>query len=198
MTKTSKKSQNKACFLDRDGVLIEEVNYLSSPDQVNVLPETIKALQLLKNNNYKIIVITNQAGVARGFFTEDSISKVHSEIDRQLKKYKLQVDHYYYCPHHPDGSVKKYAINCNCRKPMPGMILQAVKDYNLNLNNSFLVGDKMSDLLAAENSGCQGILVETGYGKEHKKEAVTRGFSVFSNIEQVVRFLLDKEKSSRI
>ncbi len=180
----------KACFLDRDGVLIEEVNYLSSPDQVNILPESIKALQLLKDNNYKIIVVTNQAGVARGFFTEDSILKVHREIDRQLSEYKLKVDHYYYCPHHPDGSVNKYAITCNCRKPMPGMILKAVHDFNLDLNNSFLVGDKISDLTAAANSGCLGLLVETGHGKEHKKDAISKDFPVFPNLEQAVLFFL--------
>jgi D-glycero-D-manno-heptose 1,7-bisphosphate phosphatase len=187
-----KKIKNKACFLDRDGVLIKEINYLSSPDQVNVYPETIQALRLLKENNYVIIVVTNQAGVARGFFAENSVPKVHNEIDRQLKQFNLQIDHYYYCPHHPDGSVEKYAINCDCRKPMPGMILQAAKEYNLDLNASFLIGDKISDLLSAENAGCLGILVETGYGQKNKKEAIAKGFSVFSNIEQAVLSLLNK------
>ena len=183
----------KACFLDRDGVLIEEVNYLSSPDQVNVYPAAIKALHLLKDNNYKIIVVTNQAGVAKGYFTEDSIPKIHDEIDRRLRPYELKIDHYYYCPHHPEGSVSEYAIKCNCRKPMPGMILQAVEDYNLDLNSSFLIGDKISDLLAAENSGCSGMLVETGHGMEHKQKALNQGFSVFSNIEQAVLFALEKK-----
>ena len=185
---------NRACFLDRDGVLIEEVNYLSSPEQVNILPESVKALQLLKDKGYKIIVVTNQAGVARGFFTDDSITEVHREIDGQLSEYKLKIDHYYYCPHHPDGSVNKYAITCNCRKPMPGMILQAVQDYNIDLNNSFLVGDKISDLIAAENSGCLGLLVETGHGKDHKKDAIAKGFSVFSNLEKAVEFFLNRTK----
>jgi len=182
--------KSKACFLDRDGVLIEEVNYLSSPEQVKVFPEAIRALILLKKNNYKIIVVTNQGGVARGFFTENVIPLVHEEIDRQLEKYELRVDHYYYCPHHPAGSVKEYSIKCECRKPMPGMILQAVQDYNIDLNSSFLVGDKKTDLLAAKNAGCPGLLVETGHGKEHKKESLVNGFLAFSNIEQaVVSFL---------
>ena len=181
-----KEEKIKACFLDRDGVLIEDVNYLSSPEQVNILPEAIKALQLLKDSNYKIIVVTNQGGVARGYFTEDSIPEIHNEIDRRLEHCKLHIDHYYYCPHHPDGSVKKYAISCNCRKPMPGMILQAVKDCNIDLNRSFLIGDKISDLLAAKNAGCPGYLVETGHGEEHKKEALARGFLVLPDIEQAV------------
>ena len=192
--KCYKKEKSKACFLDRDGVLVEEVNYLGSPEQVNIFPESIRALQLLKDNNYKVIVVTNQAGVARGFFTEDSISEVHKEIDRQLTKYKLNIDHYYYCPHHPDGTVKKYAIDCNCRKPMPGMILQAVKDYDIDISKSFLVGDKVSDLMAAENSGCSAILVETGHGKEHKKNALEKSFSVFANIEQAVLYFFNKDK----
>jgi D-glycero-D-manno-heptose 1,7-bisphosphate phosphatase len=183
-------NKNKACFLDRDGVLIEEANYISLPSQVHILPGTIKALQLLKDNNYKIIVITNQAGVAKGYFIENAIPKVHSEIDRQLNEYGIQVDRYYYCPHHPNGIIKKYAICCNCRKPMPGMILQAKEDYNLDLNSSFLIGDKMSDLLAAEKSGCHGVLVETGYGKQYKKEAIVRGFPVLPNLKEAVLFSL--------
>ena len=182
----TKDTKNKACFLDRDGVLIEEVCYLSSPNQVTILPETIDALQLLKENNYKIIVVTNQAGVARGYFKEETIPKIHKEIDRQLAKHHLQIERYYYCPHHPDGTVKEYAISCECRKPMPGMILQAEKDFNLDLPNSFLIGDKVSDLLAAKNAGCHGIMVETGHGKEHKKDATTKGFPVLPNIKEAV------------
>ena len=180
----------KACLLDRDGVLIKETNYLSSPKEVSIFPEAIRALQLLKENNYKIIVVTNQAGVAKGFFAEACISEVHAEIDRQLKQHNLKIDHYYYCPHHPEGIVEQYKKSCNCRKPMPGMIQRAQKDYNLDLSKSFLIGDKISDLLAAKNSGCLGILVETGYGKAYKEEAISKDFSVLPNIEQAVRFAL--------
>ena len=181
-----KLNKSRVCFLDRDGVLIEEVNYLQSPDQICILPGVIEALQLLKDNNYKIIVITNQAGVARGYFKEDVIPKIHKEIDERLKRYNLKIDKYYYCPHHPEGTIAKYAINCDCRKPMPGMILQAQKDFNLDLNNSFLIGDKISDLLAAKNADCKGLLVETGHGKDHKKEAIAKGFSVYLNVKEAV------------
>ena len=180
----------KACFLDRDGVLIKEVNYLSSPNQVQIFPESVKALKILQKYQYRVIVVTNQAGVARGYFKESSVSKVHKEIDRQLLRYGLKIDAYYYCPHHPDGTVREYSINCNCRKPMPGMILKAAQDFRLDLSKSFLLGDKMSDLLAAENAGCVGGLVETGYGKEYKEKALSKGFSVFTNIELAVKFFI--------
>ena len=182
--------KNKACFLDRDGVLIEEVNYLSSPDQVHVFPESIRALILLRKNGYKIIVVTNQAGVARGYFTEKGISIVHSEIDRQLELHDLSVDAYYYCPHHPEGTVDGYNIECDCRKPKPKMILQAVKDFNIDLENSFLIGDKISDLLAAKNAGCSAALVKTGHGLEHTEKAQLQNFPILKNIEDAVKYFL--------
>ncbi len=187
-----KKQRPKACFLDRDGVLIKDVNYLSSPDQVQIFSESIRALKILQENQYKIIVVTNQAGVARGYFSESSIFKVHEEIDRQLLMYGLKIDAYYYCPHHPEGKVEEYSINCDCRKPMPGMILNAVQDFNLDLSNSFLIGDKLSDLLAAKNAGCTGLLVETGHGKEHKEQALSKGFAVFKNIESAVKYSINR------
>ena len=183
--------KNKACFLDRDGVLIEEVNYLSSPDQVRIFPETVKALSLLKNNGYKIIVITNQAGVARGYFTEKDIVKVHAEIDKQLADNNLHIDAYYYCPHHPKGTVKGYNIECECRKPNSNMILQAVKDYNIDLKQSFLIGDKLSDLHAAENAGCRAALVLTGHGEEHINDAKLQNFPILKNIEKAVLHFLN-------
>jgi D-glycero-D-manno-heptose 1,7-bisphosphate phosphatase len=183
--------KNKVCFLDRDGVLIKEVNYLSSPDQVHIFPETINALKLLKKNNYKIIVITNQAGVARGYFSEEDIIKVHAEINKQLAGYNLYIDAYYYCPHHPKGTVEGYNIECDCRKPNPNMILQAVEDFNIDLEESFLVGDKVSDLLAAKNAGCRAALVKTGHGHEHIDKANSLNFSILNNIEDAVKYFLD-------
>ena len=182
----------KTCFLDRDGVLIKQVNYLSSPEQVFISNTSLKALKTLRDNGYLIIVVTNQGGVARGYYSEESISVIHKEIERQLNEHDLHIDHYYYCPHYPDGSVEKYVTECDCRKPMPGMILQAVKDFDIDLSRSFLVGDKVSDLLAAKNAGCSSILVETGHGLEHTAEALSRGYSVCSNLEQAVLHFLSK------
>jgi len=183
-------SQNKACFLDRDGVIIEEVNYLSSPDQVKVFPEAIEALKLLRDNNYKIIIVTNQAGVARGYFKLTDISLVHDKIDEILSRHNLSIDSYYYCPHHPKGSVPEYSIECNCRKPMPGMLLEAIDDHNINISKSFLIGDKMSDINAGKNVNCPGILVKTGHGSEYVKEATINNIIIKDNILEAVEFMV--------
>lgn len=185
-----KLQKNKVCFLDRDGVLIEEGNSLSSPLGVVIFPETIQALKILRKHNFKIIVITNQGGVAKGYYKEESILDVHKEIDRQLAKFKLKIDKYYYCPHHPEGTVKKYSITCKCRKPFPGLILNAVKDFNVDLKKSFLIGDKVSDIEAARNAGCSSaILVKTGHGHEELSRARTKNIIITENILEAVKLI---------
>lgn len=185
------KTKSKACFLDRDGVLIEEKNYLASIADVNIPDETLEALKIIKNKGFKIIVITNQGGVARGYYSENAVIAVHKEIDRILALKDLAIDAYYYCLHHPDGSVKEYSIACDCRKPSPGMILQAAKDFNIDLSKSFMIGDKMSDVKAAENAGCLGILVKTGHGKNHAEKALKKNVIVKENILEAVKYCLE-------
>lgn len=187
-------NKSKACFLDRDGALIEEKIYLSSISDVCIFPETYDALKLLKEDGFKIIVVTNQAGVAKGFYDESTIPQIHKEIDRQFALAGVKVDAYYYCPHHPKGKVQEYAIKCDCRKPSPGMILKAVKDFDIDLTKSFLIGDKMSDIGAAENAGCAGILVKTGHGKEHIDRAQKEGIIVKENILEAVKYYLETNK----
>lgn len=184
-------NKTKACFLDRDGVLIEEKIYLSSVSDVSIFPETYDALKLLREEGYKVIVVTNQAGVAKGYYEESTIGLIHKEIDRQLALMGIGVDAYYYCPHHPKGKIKEYAVKCDCRKPAPGMILQAIKDFNIDTANSFLVGDKLSDIGAAKNAGFVGILVKTGHGKEHIDKAQKEGITVRDNILEAVKYFLE-------
>jgi len=185
-----KLQKNKACFLDRDGVLIEEKNYLSSPSDVIIFSEAIQALKILRKNGFKIIVITNQAGVAKGYYKEESIFDVHKGIDCQLAKAKLKIDKYYHCPHHLEGTVKKYSIACKCRKPAPGLILDAVKDFNIDLNKSFLIGDKISDIEAAQNVGCPAILVKTGHGLDYIEKARSKNIMIAENILKAVKLFI--------
>ena len=185
------KNTEKACFLDRDGVLIYEKNYLHLPEEVEIIECAFDALAILRANNYKIIVITNQAGVARGYFKEEDIGNVHREIDRQLGIKNLFIDAYYYCPHHESGIIKDYSVSCDCRKPNPGMILKACTDFNLDPSHSFMVGDKMSDVYAARNAGIDAILVETGYGEKYKEQAKKNGFSVEKNLLSAVNSYLN-------
>lgn len=167
---------NKACFLDRDGVINEEVNYLHEADKVVLIPGIAEGINRAHDAGYLVIVITNQAGVARGIFPEGDILLVHREIERQLALAGAKIDRFYYCPHHPD-----YTGECKCRKPSPGMILQAASDFDIDLKSSFMIGDRPSDVRAGENAGlAASYLVETGYGKEVVSRGEASGFTVMA------------------
>jgi D-glycero-D-manno-heptose 1,7-bisphosphate phosphatase len=158
-----------AVFLDRDGVVIEEVNYLSSPSQVRLLPGAAEAIAALNRLGVPAIVVTNQAGVAHGYFPESLIADVHARLDELLARQGARVDRYEYCPHHPAGTIAEYRIQCACRKPAPGMLLRAAGEYGVDLGRSWLVGDKLSDLEAGLRAGCRVVLVRTGYGRQMER-----------------------------
>jgi D-glycero-D-manno-heptose 1,7-bisphosphate phosphatase len=153
-----------AFFLDRDGVIIEEVCYLSEPSQVRLLAGSAAAIARLNRLEIPVVVVTNQAGVAHGYFPESRVAEVHRRLDELLAAEGAFVDRYYYCPHHPSASHDRYRAACQCRKPRPGMLLAAAKQLGLDLKRSYLVGDKPSDIEAGVRAGCSAILVRTGYG----------------------------------
>jgi len=188
--------QNRACFLDRDGVLIEEVHYLKSPDQIRLARGIAEALVRLQNEGYLRIVVTNQSGVARGYFSEDAVAEVHRRIDELLAEEGAAVDAYYYCPHHVDGIVKPYDRSCDCRKPEPGMILNAAADHGIDLAASFLIGDKLSDVQAALRAGCAAFLVETGHGQKHAHVCRELGVPVAADIGSAVDAFLNGSSRS--
>lgn len=155
--------QRKAVFLDRDGVLIEDVNLLTLRNQVRIYRETPKALKVLNSLGYLLFVVTNQTVVARGLATEEDVEELNSFIGKKLfEKSGCKIEHFYYCPHHPEATLPQYRIKCECRKPRPGMLLQAAKEYDLNLVSSFMIGDRISDIAAGHKAGCRTILVKTG------------------------------------
>ncbi|MBX9791945.1 MAG: HAD-IIIA family hydrolase [Pirellulales bacterium] len=158
-----------AAFLDRDGVVVDEVGYLSRAADVRLSTGAAAAIRRLNEREVPVVVVTNQAGVARGKFAEAAIAEVHATIDRLLAAACARIDRYYYCPHHPEASVERYRIACACRKPMPGMLEQAARELELDLPRSWLVGDKLSDLEAAAQAGAQAILVRSGYGRETER-----------------------------
>ena len=162
--------KNKAIFLDRDGVLIREVGYLSDLAKVSFYNGNIEALKIFKKAKFKIIVISNQSGVARGYFTEEFVKKTHKFIQEKLKKFNLKIDAFYYCPHHTkDVKIKKYFKDCNCRKPKPGMVKKAEKRFNIDLKNSWVIGDKLTDIELGKNLKMKTILLLTGFGKEQRE-----------------------------
>jgi len=160
------KNQKKpAVFLDRDGVIIKDAGYLHEVKNVEFIPGALSSIKLLNKHNYLVIVVSNQSGVARGYFNEDDVIKVNNFIARTANKHFATIHGFYYCPHHPKEGVGLYNKNCECRKPKPGMIYKAVNYHNINLQKSILIGDKITDLQVAKNVGVPAYLVSTGYGK---------------------------------
>ncbi len=153
---------NRAVFLDKDGTLIEDVPYNVNPDLMKLTPGAIEALQLLQRHGYKLIVISNQSGVARGYFPESKLVGVKEHLFKLCSRQGVMLDDFYYCPHHPDGVVLEYAIDCECRKPEPGLILRAVCEHNIDLQNSWFVGDILNDVEAGNRVGCKTILIDNG------------------------------------
>ncbi len=160
MGKRTEKSP--AVFLDRDGTIIFDKNYLSSPEQVKVYSYAAGSINKLREAGFKIIVVTNQSGIARGMFTEKDLVKVHKRFISLLKEQGAKIDGLYYCPHLGD--------ECMCRKPKTGMVLRAAKEHNIDLKKSYTVGDSVRDYLLGYNMGGKGILVLTGHGKKQQRK----------------------------
>ena len=160
-----------AVFLDRDGTLIEERGYLDRLDLIAPFSHTAPALARLREAGFALVLVTNQAGVARGYFDEDFVRRAHAHLAELLARDGIVLDGYYYCPHHPEGVVSRYRQVCRCRKPSPGMIERAAADLQLDVARSFVVGDKWLDVELASNAGARGILVRTGYGADVENEA---------------------------
>jgi D-glycero-D-manno-heptose 1,7-bisphosphate phosphatase len=158
-------SRKRAIFLDRDGTINQEVSYLSDERQLRLIDGAAEGIRLLKRLGYQIVLITNQAGVARGYFSEDKLRDIHSRLTEMLAAESADLDAIYYCPHHPEG-LAPYRVACECRKPQPGMLKRAARDLNIGLEESIMVGDKTLDLKAGFAVNCRGILVRTGYGRE--------------------------------
>ena len=152
-------------FLDRDGTINEEVDYVSLPDDLQLIPGSGDAIRQANELGFKVVVITNQSGIARGLFTEDDLAKVHHALTIKLQQHNAHIDAIYYCPHHPEFGNDQYKIDCDCRKPNTGMILRGAQKFNLDLKKSFVIGDRMIDMQTGNTVGATTILVLTGYGK---------------------------------
>ncbi len=155
---------DRAVFMDRDGTITREVGYVNHPSRLELLPTSAEAIRLLNQNQVKAIVATNQAGVARGYFPEERITQTHSRLQELLSQQGAYLDAIYYCPHHPSVGEEPYRQRCSCRKPEPGMLLQAQQDLGVDLTKSYMIGDKISDIEVAHRVGAKGIFVLTGYG----------------------------------
>ena len=154
----------QAVFIDRDGTLIEEVGYLDRVERVVLYPWSIDAIRVLNRASLRLVLLTNQSGVARGFFTEAVVDQVHRHIASLLAEGGAHIDAYYHCPHHPDGKVEAYARTCDCRKPGRGLVDRAAAEFGIDPAQSFVVGDRWLDVELARVIRGRGVLVRTGYG----------------------------------
>lgn len=161
----------KAVFLDRDGTILEEKGYVTIPDDVSVLPGAVEAILRLRSAGWKVFVVTNQAGVAKGFLSEEELAGIHERMVMMLGAEGAFLDGIYVCPHHPDGSESDYAIECSCRKPKPGLLEQAASEHGLDLPECAIIGDSLRDLQAGRAAGVStAVLVLTGHGAEDSKK----------------------------
>ncbi len=170
---------SKAIFLDRDGTINEEVNHLRRPEDIKIIPNVIKALQLFKDLGFLNIIITNQSGVSRGFISEAELNKIHSELIQQLKEKDLKlIDDIFFSPFHPEGVIEKYKIESEDRKPSIGLIRKAQAKHSIDLKESFFIGDSLTDMQCAENAGLAKILVRTGYGNEDYEKCLKENIKI--------------------
>jgi D-glycero-D-manno-heptose 1,7-bisphosphate phosphatase len=184
-----------AAFLDRDGTLIEEVGYLDRLERVDLYPWTIDAIRALNRAGVRVVLVSNQSGVARGFFTEQVVADVHRHLAKLLEAGGARIDAYYYCPHHPDGRVAEYAIACECRKPNPGLVERAIREFGIDPACSFVVGDRWLDVALARRVNARGVLVRTGYGATEirKPPAGMRADAVADNLAGAVGWILKNQ-----
>ncbi|MBI2671670.1 HAD family hydrolase [Candidatus Woesearchaeota archaeon] len=191
-----------AAFIDRDGVITEiesykqgdESKFLLKKEDIKIIPGSIEAVKRLNDKNIVIIVISNQPQIAKGLATKLQIDEINEEIKRLFKENGAVIDAIYCCPHHPKGSIKEYSLTCNCRKPEPGMILKAAKDYNIDLSRSYVIGDRISDIKAGNLAGCKTTIgVKTGYAcNDGFKDAIPD--VLVENILEASKFIIGDVK----
>ncbi len=186
----------RAVFIDRDGTLNEDIGYVSTPDELVLYPWAAEAVRLINESGLLTVVITNQSGIARGMYTEETLDAIHSRMIEELAREGARIDAVYYCPHHPDVWDARYRIACECRKPRTGMLDKAAREHRIDLARSFVIGDKASDITLADNAGARGALVLTGYGREtiaHPDRWPCAPEIVAGNLLEAVKRMLDSE-----
>jgi D-glycero-D-manno-heptose 1,7-bisphosphate phosphatase len=165
----------KAAFVDRDGTLIEEKDFLTEEEDIKIFPHSAEAIRLLRELGYLVVVVSNQSGVARGYLTEQRVFEINEEVFSQLEEKDARPDLFFYCPHHPDATIEEYRSECECRKPRPGMVKMAQQIIDIDIARSVSIGDKLSDVQLCRNLGGRGILVLTGYGAAERDRIESSG-----------------------
>jgi len=173
---------HRAVFLDRDGTINVEKDYLINPEDFEFLPGVPEALKKLQNAGFLLVVVSNQSGVARGYFSLQQVEKLHSHMKSLLEPYGVSLSGIYVCPHHPTHGQGEYLYDCECRKGNPGMLLKAAEDLTIDLRHSFMIGDKLADIEAGYTAGCSTFLVRTGYGEQFSEYAAAYSTEVVDDL----------------
>ena len=179
-----------AVFLDRDGTINVEKEYLIHPGDFEFLPGVPEALKKLQQAGFLLIVVTNQSGIARGYFSLEQVNKLHQYVTLQLEQFGVSLAGIYICPHHPTCGQGEYLRDCECRKGKPGMLFEAAEDLNIDLCNSFMIGDKLADIEAGHAAGCEIYLVKTGHGKDFEADSAIYGAEVVNNLPEAADMII--------
>jgi D,D-heptose 1,7-bisphosphate phosphatase len=158
--------KNKAIFIDKDGTLIPDIPYNVDPEKVTLQDGALEGLSQLQKAGYLLIIVSNQSGVARGYFKEEALIGVQRKIESLLAEKGVLLNGFYYCPHYPNADIKEYAVECDCRKPQPGMLLKAAREQNIDLSQSWMIGDILNDVEAGKKAGCKTVLIDNGNEKD--------------------------------
>jgi D-glycero-D-manno-heptose 1,7-bisphosphate phosphatase len=190
---------NRAIFLDRDGTLNEEDGYITSPERLRLYSFAVEAVRLINQSGWKAIVLTNQSGVARGYFTEATLIEIHERMEESLRLQGARIDAIYYCAHHPDYGSPPYRLDCDCRKPRPGLVVKAARDFNLDLSRCYVIGDRYRDIEAGHAAGARGVMVMTGLGREEyetdQPSWPRQPDHVAEDLLEAVKWILDVERA---
>ena len=185
-----------AVFLDRDGTLIEEAGYLDRLERLVLFPFSVDAVRLLNRAGLPVVLVTNQAGVARGIFPESFVEEAHAHLRERFEAGGARLDGFYYCPHHPDGTVEAYRRSCDCRKPGDAMLRRAAAELDIDLARSTVVGDRWHDIEAGRRAGARTVLVRTGYGRteEQRPKSDLAADAIADNVIEAVSWILQETR----
>ena len=187
-----------AVFLDKDGTLIEDVPYNVDPERIQLTLSAAEGLQLLYAAGHRLIVITNQSGVARGYFPESALVAVEERVRQLLADFGIPLAGFYYCPHHPDGVVPGFAKDCSCRKPQPGLLLSAAEHHSIDLAQSWFVGDILNDVEAGRRAGCKTVLIDNGNETEWQLSPQRSPHYIVTNLAEAAKVITSDDKTEEL
>ena len=184
---------NRAVFLDRDGTINKDIGFVYKKEDYERLPGVIEGLRILTKLGFKLVVITSQGGVARGFYKEEDVHGFHDAIIKDLEEHGINISAFYFCPHHPTEGIGTYKVVCECRKPKTGMMDKAAKELEINKKKSYMIGDRDIDIKMGKSAGCTTIFVKTGTNK--KLEGVTAGYEA-EDLQDAANWIKQKEEKA--